>query len=169
MFVCQIYHLAIYAWWLDDDCKPSASSSSLPSCDVRRGAEAARCVCHRQQMREGRGSFASCGGALQEVALVDAHGYPQPVLQRPGRSTAGRRAHRSGSGSYDEPRTTAFSVLGVETEVCVWLRRGGRCAGWWCVEDGQGAVEAHSQMKSHTATDSLCASRASSPKHRVLL
>ena len=62
------------------------------------------------------------------------------------------------AGFYDEPRTTAFSVHGVETEMCVWLRRSGRCAER-CVEDCQGAVEARSQMKSHTATDSLCASR----------
>ena len=45
----------------------------------------------------------------------------------------------------------SFSVLSVGTEVRVWLRQSGRCAGRRA-EDGQGAVEARSQMTNRTYT-----------------
>ena len=45
----------------------------------------------------------------------------------------------------------SFSMLSVGTEVCVWLRQSGRCAGR-CAEDGQGAVEARSQVMNRTYT-----------------
>ena len=45
----------------------------------------------------------------------------------------------------------SFSMLSVRTEARVWLRQSGRCAGRR-VEDGQGAVEARSQMTNRTYT-----------------
>ena len=91
-------------------------------------------------------------GALQEVALlVVVHGYPQPVLQRPGRSTTGRRGDRVSGFLRRHTHNSIQRARRGDRGLRVRLRRSGRRAGRR-VEDGQGAVDARSQIKSHTAT-----------------